>query len=298
MIPQLEQLARVVSQLCGWAYFFCWTLSFYPQIMLNIRRRTTEGYLPDYPLLNILGFSCYGITAAAFLYSPVIRGQYAARHPASPEPTVRFNDLAFAVHACLCSIVVYSQFWPRLWGWKPTTAVHTKAGRTSIGIIWGSLFGVVITIGIVLVSGNTTSDGGHLKWAWIDVINAISYVKLLVTVFKYTPQAISNVRRKSTIGFSIWQVLLDFSGGILSLLQLVIDSALQSTGWRGVTDNPLKFGLANISMLFDVIFMVQHYILFGPVEKQSVEGGGHGRRDSAAQSREEGESLLPATEHR
>ncbi|KAK3056486.1 hypothetical protein LTR53_020470, partial [Teratosphaeriaceae sp. CCFEE 6253] len=62
-------------------------------------------------------------------------------------------------------------------------------------------------------------------------------------------------------------VLLDFSGGILSLLQLVIDSALQAD-WSGLTGNPVKLGLANISLIFDVIFIAQHYVLYGAVEER------------------------------
>lgn len=83
------------------------------------------------------------------------------------------------------------------------------------------------------------------------------------------PQAISNYRRKSTVGWAIGQVLLDFGGGILSLVQLVIDSALQND-WSGLTGNPMKLGLANVSILFDVLFMVQHYVLYGPVEERKT----------------------------
>lgn len=65
------------------------------------------------------------------------------------------------------------------------------------------------------------------------------------------------------------QIQLDFVGGVLSLLQLVIDSSLQAD-WSGLAGNPVKFGLANISLAFDIIFMIQHYILYGPVEPQTA----------------------------
>ena len=102
---------------------------------------------------------------------------------------------------------------------------------------------------------------------------------------------VANFRRKSTIGWSIAQQLLDFTGGLLSLLQLVIDSALQAD-WSGLTSNPLKLGLANISLLFDVMFMLQHFVLFGPVEEGVGTGGEH--FDSAHGPREETAPLLPA----
>lgn len=51
------------------------------------------------------------------------------------------------------------------------------------------------------------------------------------------------------------------------MLQLLIDSSLQAD-WSGLTGNPVKFGLANISLLFDIIFITQHYVLYGPVEEK------------------------------
>lgn len=97
----------------------------------------------------------------------------------------------------------------------------------------------------------------------------LTHMKLLFTVFKYVPQVISNHRRKSTLGWSINQVLLDCCGGIFSLLQLLIDSSLQAD-WSGLTGNPVKLGLAIISLIFDVIFFVQHYVLFGPVTAENA----------------------------
>lgn len=56
-------------------------------------------------------------------------------------------------------------------------------------------------------------------------------------------------------------MLLDFAGGWFSLAQLAIDAAL-SGDWSGVTGNPVKFGLGNITIIFDIIFMIQHYVLY------------------------------------
>jgi cystinosin len=75
------------------------------------------------------------------------------------------------------------------------------------------------------------------------------------------PQVLTNYRNSSTHGWSIAQILLDFAGGILSIAQLGIDSYLQHD-WSGVTGNPVKFALGNVSIFFDVIFIVQHYCLY------------------------------------
>ena len=152
--------------------------------MLNIQRRTTQGLTPDFPLLNVFGFSCYTISTAAFLYSPAVRSQYAARHPISPEPTVRFNDLAFGVHAWLLCVIVYSQFFPSLWGWKKTAGVRRHVNKVSLGLVCGSFLAVAITIGIVVTSGNTGEDANGRDWASIDVVCMVSLCRVSGRLFE------------------------------------------------------------------------------------------------------------------
>lgn len=85
------------------------------------------------------------------------------------------------------------------------------------------------------------------------------------------PQVITNFRNKSTNGWSIEQILLDFIGGILSIAQLGIDSYLQHD-WSGITGNPVKFALGNLAIIFDIIFMVQHYYLYAGARKTKTIG--------------------------
>lgn len=125
----------------------------------------------------------------------------------------------------------------------------------------GCVLAPLLVVIVVLQALPTAGYDARHDWAWIDVVYAVSYVKLLVTVVKYMPQLVYNFRHRSTRGWSIDQILLDFSGGVLSLAQLSIDSYLQG-GWTGVTGNPVKFALGNVSMLYDVAFMTQHYVLY------------------------------------
>ncbi|KAL5364749.1 PQ loop repeat-domain-containing protein [Aspergillus floccosus] len=258
MDPQLEVFLKALSRLLGWIYTFCWSASFYPQPISNYRRRSTTGLAIDFPTINVLGFVCYTAYTSAFLWSPVIRSQYAARHPLSPEPTVRFNDFAFAIHAVVLSAIVYSQFWPFIWGFKVSR--FQRVSKPVAGLFWGSILAVAVVSWIVLAkSPNKGYD--PFTWAWIDVIYALSYVKLVITVVKYVPQAWVNYKRKSTVGWSIVQILFDLSGGILSLIQLVVDSSMQED-WSGIMGNPVKFLLSNVTIVFDLVFVTQHYILY------------------------------------
>ncbi|ROT40870.1 cystinosin [Sodiomyces alkalinus F11] len=256
-------LLEFFSGLVGWIYFLCWSASFYPQAILNYRRKSTSGTTVDFPLINCLGFLAYLVSNATFYYSPVIREQYAARHHGL-SPTVAFNDISFAAHGLLLSIVTTSQYWPSLWGFRPSPG--NRPSRFILGIAFGCVVGVV-AVSLVVAA----APPGNPQWSWcaLDVVYAISYVKLVVTLVKYTPQVMTNYRNKSTRGWSIWQILLDFGGGVLSCAQQAIDSYLQHD-WSGITGNPVKFALGNASMVYDVIFMTQHYVLYpDPAGKSS-----------------------------
>ena len=83
----------------------------------------------------------------------------------------------------------------------------------------------------------------------------------MITFVKYIPQVLNNHRNKSTKGWSIAQILFDFTGGVLSIAQLGIDSYIQGD-WSGVTENLPKLVLGNVSIFFDVIFITQHYVVY------------------------------------
>lgn len=92
-------------------------------------------------------------------------------------------------------------------------------------------------------------------------VYTLGYIKLFVTLVKYTPQVWVNYKRQSTVGWSIEQILLDFSGGVLSILQLFIDASFQPD-WSGVIGNPVKLGIGNVSIFFDLVFIIQHFFLY------------------------------------
>lgn len=89
-----------------------------------------------------------------------------------------------------------------------------------------------------------------------------------------------NYRRKSTVGWSIGNVLLDFAGGILSMLQMLLNAYNYGNyfftivcnlsysnyfvldDWASIFGDPTKFGLGLFSVVFDIFFMVQHYVLY------------------------------------
>ncbi|KAF4987024.1 hypothetical protein FDECE_15641 [Fusarium decemcellulare] len=245
-----------LSGVFGWVYFLAWSASFYPQALLNFRRRSTSGTTVDFPFINVLGFLAYFCSNVAFYYSPEIRAQYAARHHGL-EPTVQFNDITFALHALVLSTITTSQYlFSSVWDFAPNSG--NRPSRFILGVAAGCITGVFLTY--VIVAASPGNDPLY-DWVALDIVYAVGYVKLIVTLIKYTPQIVANYNNKSTEGWSISQILLDVTGGVLSVSQQAIDSYLQRD-WSGITGNPVKFALGNISMIYDSIFIAQHYVIY------------------------------------
>jgi len=67
------------------------------------------------------------------------------------------------------------------------------------------------------------------------------------------------------VGWSLENVLLDFGGGFFSFIQIIIKATAQGVPIIGGSDtgfNIVKFLLSVIAMIFDLIFMFQHYVLY------------------------------------
>ena len=161
---------QVISWIFGWVYFLCWSFSFYPQGILNFRRKSTSGTTIDFPAINVFGFTAYFTSNLAFLYSPLIRREYALRNHGL-TPTVQINDLAFAGHAVVITLILLSQYLsPRLWGFdkRAKGELGVKMSSWIKGIIVGSFLAVGIVALIVGTSHNTHPKTG---WAWIDVVS-------------------------------------------------------------------------------------------------------------------------------
>jgi cystinosin len=160
---------QLVSQLFGWVYTLCWSLSFYPQPLLNLQRRSTSGTTIDFPVINTLGFLAYFVSNTAFFYSPQIRREYASRHHGL-TPTVQLNDVAFAAHALVLSLITVSQFVPGLWGFEKRGRREPGAriSRSIMGVMIGSVLGVA-TVAIIVVARH--DEDPMAGWAWIDVVS-------------------------------------------------------------------------------------------------------------------------------
>lgn len=266
--PSYPEPWRGISGVIGWIYFSAWSISFYPQIFINLKRRSVVGLSFEYPVLNLLGFSCYTAYNAGLFWNADVRAEYAAANGGA-LPSVQSNDVFFGIHAVLLTLVVLAQI-----------CLFERGGQRLA--MWCIAVLALLLAGIAVVGICVAAHAG----AWFSGLNFLiflSYVKLAITLMKYFPQAVLNSRRKSTVGWSIENVLLDITGGSLSLAQALMDNGIKGQWIEIFGGNPAKFFLGLTSMVFDIVFMLQHYCLYAKnnAALEAAEAG-HGALHKAA----------------
>ncbi|KJE93848.1 cystinosin-like protein [Capsaspora owczarzaki ATCC 30864] len=233
----------IVITVIGWIYFVAWSISFYPQVYENFRRKSVVGLNFDFLAYNITGFLCYSAFNIGLFWVTSIQDLYFADHPDGVNP-VQANDVFFAIHAVVLTLVTIVQCF-----------IYDRGEQR---VSWISR---IILIGAWLFAFISFWIAFKGIISWLTYLYYFSYIKLGITLIKYVPQAFMNFRRKSTVGWSIGNVLLDFTGGALSILQMFL-LAYNSDDWSSIFGDPTKFGLGLFSVVFDVLFIIQHYCLY------------------------------------
>lgn len=97
-----------VSEVVGWIYFVAWSISFYPQIYINFKRKSVVGLNFDFLSLNIVGFALYGLFNMGLFWNEYIQIEYHERFPRGLNP-VLINDVVFALHAMAATALTICQ---------------------------------------------------------------------------------------------------------------------------------------------------------------------------------------------
>ncbi|KAM5215412.1 cystinosin isoform 2-T2 [Hipposideros larvatus] len=238
-----SSVVSIINKVIGWIYFAAWSVSFYPQVIKNWRRKSVVGLSFDFVTLNLTGFVAYSVFNIGLFWVPHIEEQFFLKYPNGVNP-VESNDVFFSLHAVALTLVVLVQCFLYERG-------SQRVSCPAIGflvLLWLFAFIIMITAAV----GATT---------WLQFLFCFSYIKLAVTLVKYFPQAYMNFHYKSTEGWSIGNVLLDFTGGCFSLLQMFLQS-YNNDQWTLIFGDPTKFGLGIFSIFFDIVFFVQHFCLY------------------------------------
>lgn len=250
-LEQEKDALYYLSAVFGWIYFVAWSISFYGQLIENFRRKSVKGLNFDFEIYNLVGFTGYTIyTVRGYIDDNLGTG------------IVQIQDIFFAAHALLITLITIIQI---LYFYDPSDK-DQKVSNITITIILVMIWGAIL---LVIVENGFEYYDPHVKENRKYIFNSLVYLgwcKVVISLIKYIPQVVSNFRRRSTIGWNIHNILLDFTGGAFSFGQNIIDSfrdefsITSDDQSKGL--NIAKYALSIISMLFDIVFMVQHYILF------------------------------------
>ncbi|XP_062010260.1 cystinosin homolog [Rosa rugosa] len=242
---------EVTYEVLGWIAFVSWSISFYPQVILNFRRKSVVGLNFDFMVLNLTKHSSYLIYNATLYFSSAVQKQYFHKYGSKQMIPVAANDVAFSTHAVLLTALTLIQIAVYERG-------NQKLSKISIGIVVAVWLGGAVCFFIAL---------SNHSWLWF--ISVFNLIQVCMTVIKYIPQAIMNFMRKSTDGFSIGNILLDFTGGLTSYAQMAVQSIDQHS-WVNFYGNIGKTLLALVSIFFDLLFMCQHFLLYPAKKAQQI----------------------------
>lgn len=98
----------LISLIVGWIYFAAWSISFYPQIWINFKRKSVVGLSFDFLALNLLGHTLYAIFNSSLYWNTYIEDEYFQRFPRGMNP-VELNDVVFSIHASIITALTVSQ---------------------------------------------------------------------------------------------------------------------------------------------------------------------------------------------
>lgn len=239
----------VISIILGWMYFCAWSFSFYGQVIENYRRGKVNGLNINFEVYNFVGFAGYTVYTFWGYFDPKLG-----------TGNVQIQDLCFAAHALLLTIITIGQVIYYYDKNDPDLKVSNFTITLLSVMIWGALVLIFVEQVLQYYDPHESTKKNY-------IFNSLIYLgwcKVAISLVKYIPQVISNYRRKSTIGWNIHNILLDITGGILSFVQNVIDSIRGTLDIEGQTPtlNIAKFAISFVAVIFDVIFIVQHYILY------------------------------------
>lgn len=169
----------LLSQVLGWVYFVAWSISFYPQVILNYQRQSVCGLSFEFLAFHLSGFFFYSIFTVA---------NYVEQKRLHLEISVEPSDVAFAVHALVLTALTSWQCFIYERGNQRFRMEHAIL----LGAIW-LLFGYNFILCFTgVLRWIKKNDGDEFSFA-----EFLGYSKAFISVIKLVPQVVFNYRSKA-----------------------------------------------------------------------------------------------------
>ncbi|CAR27851.1 hypothetical protein ZYGR_0N03380 [Zygosaccharomyces rouxii] len=246
-----------VSEVLGLTYVCCWSVSMYPPLWTNWKRKSASALSVDFVMLNTTGYFYLVISLILQLYRwlPPPQGQELTQEAIALKPKITNFDLCYCLHGFLLNLVLASQLvmGQSMWGFKKERSIRMKPIYSKILFL-----SLLIFSGLTLHFVNYNATVGWDNLRTLAYCNRLFMLKISMSLLKYVPQVIHNHERRSMKGFAIQGTMLDITGGMASLMQLIWQIANDKSFNTSVfMANFGKIGLAIVTIVFNFIFLSQ-----------------------------------------
>eukprot|EP01063_Lacrimia_lanifica_P002656 TRINITY_DN1140_c0_g1_i1.p1 TRINITY_DN1140_c0_g1~~TRINITY_DN1140_c0_g1_i1.p1 ORF type:complete len:1589 (+),score=551.59 TRINITY_DN1140_c0_g1_i1:139-4905(+) len=240
------KLVLAISNAVGWVCTCLWTGSVMVLVHSNYAAKSTAGITADMVLYNVVGLLGWTIFCCYF---------YVNDDMGVP---VFLPDIVYSLSSYACILTLVAQF-----------AIYGGAGPT--------MFAKLYCGACLSYLARSAAENG-LAGSYADVVRAMAMVHLACAAVKYGPQAMYNYQRKSTEGYSIVAVWLDFGGAVLLLVQMFFDGVMRHKWSLMITLNVPKFALAIEVIFFNSVYALQHYVLYAAARAAPAAAAGKAKR--------------------
>lgn len=244
-----------LERLLGLVYVSVWSVSMYPPLLLNWRRKSARAVSLDFAMLNAAGYT-YLLVSMVLQFWAWDSGEAVGES----RPLVSAFDMWYCGHGFTLNLVLLSQLLcgKQIWGFDRE---HTRRPRMKLvysRILQGSLVVFALLSARFIYS---IVQHGWVNSTTLQFCNRLYALKISMSLIKYLPQVKHNRDRQSVEGFSIHGVALDVTGGVASLLQLFSQLGHEQ-GFSGsvLMANFGKIGISMVTLLFNSVFVSQWLI--------------------------------------
>lgn len=255
-----------IDNVLGLIYVCSWSVSMYPPVLTNWKKRSSTAISIDFVILNTAGYFYLLISLILQLYRWIPIGEVIKNGDASAEkliirPKVTTFDYWYCLHGFIMNWVLVSQviYGHTLWGFKKDLHIR-RMKPVYLKFLQLSII-VFIGLSAKFCYENVTNDWSNSRT--LNYCNNLFLLKISMSLAKYFPQVKHNYERKSMNGFAIQSVFLDVTGGLAALSQLIYQlSEDKGFNYVSFTANFGKIGLALVTLIFNFTFISQ-WLLYG-----------------------------------
>eukprot|EP00560_Eucampia_antarctica_P008269 CAMPEP_0197824246 /NCGR_PEP_ID=MMETSP1437-20131217/1520_1 /TAXON_ID=49252 ORGANISM="Eucampia antarctica, Strain CCMP1452" /NCGR_SAMPLE_ID=MMETSP1437 /ASSEMBLY_ACC=CAM_ASM_001096 /LENGTH=258 /DNA_ID=CAMNT_0043423793 /DNA_START=60 /DNA_END=833 /DNA_ORIENTATION=+ len=100
---------RLVSSIIGYSSFVCWSVSFYPQIIINYQLKSVVGLSIDAQVFAWLNYLCYAMLSSALVWNQDMKDNSKNMNGPDINTSIRSKELVNSIQSLLFTTILICQ---------------------------------------------------------------------------------------------------------------------------------------------------------------------------------------------